>query len=206
MSESLRNRAYPRKSKASHFIGVSRKRGTGSALAFLERALDVALVGFFPEILPLVVVVFAGGERERELRAAVLEVDLERHERPALFARLAEELHDLRLVQQEFSAAQGIVVELVALVVGAHMHVLEIDLAVLDEGEAVLEIRLACAQGFHLRADELDARLVGLVDEVVIARLAVLADDLDGDVVLAHGFTSRKKGLLHVSTTCSSPF
>lgn len=30
------------------------KKRHASALAFLERALDVALVGFFPEILPLV--------------------------------------------------------------------------------------------------------------------------------------------------------
>ena len=49
----------------------------------------------------------------------------------------------------------------------------------LDLDVAVAQVDAPLAQRLHLGADEDDARLVGVVDEVVVARLAVLGHAFD---------------------------
>ena len=99
-------------------------------LAFLECALDLAAVGLCLEVLPLVIVVLAGGESDLDLGTAVLEVDFERDERIAALARLAKELDDFCFVHEEPTATARVVVKDISLLEGADMGVLEKNLAV----------------------------------------------------------------------------
>ena len=66
------------------------------------------------------------------------------------------------------------------------MHVVEEYFPVLDVGVAVAQICLAGAQGLDLRTDQLHPCLIGLMDEVVVPRLAVLTGDPYALVFLSH--------------------
>ena len=89
-------------------------------------------------------------------------------------------------MHEQTAHAQRVMVELIALIVGADVHVIEEYFPVLDVGVAVAQICLAGAQGLDLRTDQLHSRLIGLVDEVVVPRLAVLTGDPYALVFLSH--------------------
>src|SRR6059036_3355294 len=80
------------------------------ALARLERALHVAVGFAFGDVSPLVADFLPARERELDLRATVLEVELRRDERQAALRHLAGERRKLLLVYQELAVAVGIVV------------------------------------------------------------------------------------------------
>ena len=153
-------------------------------LPIFKRTFYVTLGRFCLQILALIIVMLAAGQRELQLRAAMLEVDLERHEGEALLACLAEQLDDLRLVHQELARAQRIVIEDIPLLIRADMHMLDENLAILDDSIAVLEIGLAGPQGFDLCPLQSQPCLKGLMDEKIMTCLAVLAGNLDGNVFL----------------------
>ena len=75
-----------------------------------HRALGLALHGALEQRLALVVVLLASREAELDLRLPVLEVQLQRDQRQAGLLRLADQLLDLRPVQQQLAqppAARG---------------------------------------------------------------------------------------------------
>lgn len=158
-------------------------------LTVLEGTLNLTFRGLFMKVLTLVVIVLARGQRQLELGPAVLEIDLQGHEREALFARLGKELHDFRLVHQEFPAAQRIVVEDIALIIGADMQVLDEKLAVLDARITVLEVGPSGAQGLDFRSLKGKASLKRFVYEVIVTGLAILADRLDSCILSSHRIT-----------------
>src|SRR5437763_318206 len=71
---------------------------SGSATA--EGALDVAFGVALAFALPLVVLLFSFAQGEQHLDLAVLDVDLERHERVALDLHGVAQLVDLAFVQE----------------------------------------------------------------------------------------------------------
>ena len=97
------------------------------------------------------------------------------------------ELVDLALVQQQAPGPAGVVLEEGAGgVVLGDVGVDQEDAAPLGRGIALGDVGLAGAQRFDLGAGQLDAGLPGVLDGVLVARLAVLGDALVA-VVLAGG-------------------
>src|SRR4051812_8726557 len=80
--------------------------------------------------LPLVVQLLAARQRDLDLRpAALVEIDLERHDRHALALHGPDQLVHLALVQQQFARAPRLVVEAVRLEIFGDIGVKEIELA-----------------------------------------------------------------------------
>src|SRR5690606_24446151 len=92
--------------------------------------------------------------------------------------RAMADLDDLLLVHEQFALAPGGVVGPRARTPLGDVHRVEPDLAAVDERVAVDERGLALTQRLHLGTREHDAGLVGVLDEVVVARLPVGRDDL----------------------------
>src|SRR5271166_2963524 len=82
-------------------------------------------------------------------------------------------------MHQEFARAGFLVAELTGGSVGADVHALEERLAVLDARVAVAEVCAMRAQRLDLGAGEREAGLEGLLDKEVVARLAVVNDQLE---------------------------
>ena len=76
------------------------------------------------------------------------------------------------------------------------MEAVGIDLAVLGDAEGILQVQRAGADGFDLRAEQLDAGLAAVLHKIVVERFAVLGGDLDAG--LFHGRTSFPCGLIHI--------
>jgi len=107
------------------------------------------------------------------------------------------ELADLPLVQQQALGTVGVAVEDVALLIGGDVEAVGIDLAVLGDAEGILQVQRAGADGFDLRAEQLDAGLAAVLHKIVVERFAVLGGDLDAG--LFHGRTSFPCGLIYIS-------
>lgn len=59
------------------------------------------------------------------------------------------------------------------------MHPADENFAVFDVAPAVFEVYLPGADTFDLRAEKLDAGLIGFVDEIIVPRLFVFGDGFD---------------------------
>ena len=68
-------------------------------------------------------------------------------------------------------------IELVGPGIGAHMRVDQKCLALLNARVTVLEIGLAIAQRLDLAPEQHQAGFIGFIDEIVVPRLPVDADD-----------------------------
>src|SRR5436305_13885231 len=95
----------------------SRSTGAGKLAARFERALHVPVGLALGDVAPLVPHFLAAGEGELDLGAAVLEVELGRHERQAALRDLARQRGELLLVQEQLAVAVRIVVREVSLLV-----------------------------------------------------------------------------------------
>ena len=144
----------------------------------LERALHLALGIALRDVAALVVRFLAAGERELDLRAAVLPVQARGDERVPALAHLARERVDLPPLEQEPAVAVGVVVRDVAVAVLGDVGADEPDLVAAHLAEGPLEVRLSVAEGLHLRADELEPRLYPLDEVVVVPGAAVVDDEL----------------------------
>ena len=71
----------------------------------------------------------------------------------------ADELANFFLVNQELAGAQGGMIGVIAMVVGADVAVEEPEFAVFDQAVGVLKIGLARADGFDLGSGERDSGL-----------------------------------------------
>ena len=124
-------------------------------------------------ILSLVVVLLTLGQRERKLRVAILEVDLERDQGLIAVAHLPVKLVDLAAVQQKLAGAPRAVVRPRAHGILRNMQVTQVHLAIIDGGEGIIERDFSLPQGFDLGAEQDDAALVFLEDLVVMPGPAV---------------------------------
>ena len=95
------------------------------------------------------------------------------------------ELADLPFVHQQPLGPVRVLVEDVPLFIGRDVHAVGVNLAVLGHAVGILQIYPALADGFDLRPRQLDARLIPVLHEIVVVRLAVLGRDLD--TALFHG-------------------
>ena len=81
-------------------------------------------------------------------------------------------------MQEQLFFAQRVAVEDVAVLVGADIHLLDENLAALDRCVGIGKVDLARADGFHLRAEELNSGFQNLVYEIIVPRFLVLRQRL----------------------------
>jgi site-specific DNA recombinase len=139
----------------------------------LEAPLHVAPRVPLGHVGPLVVQLLAAGQSQFDLGAPVLEIHLGGHHRIATLVHPSLQPLDLAAVQQQLADSHGVVVPHVALLVRADMYADQVELAAADLGVAVPQGDAAPAQTLHLRADQRDTGLHGLLDEVVVVCLAI---------------------------------
>src|SRR5262245_4086371 len=135
---------------------------SADSTARLERALDLPIGVALRDVAPLVATFLAAGERELDLRAAVLEVHPRRHERQPALAHLADERRDLPAMEEQLAVAVRIVVHDVRLPVLGDVRADQPDLAVAYVGVCLLERGAAVPERLHLRAREHEPRLEAL--------------------------------------------
>ena len=146
--------------------------------------------------IPLIVGFLTLTQAQLHLHAGVFEVDGQGDQGVTILLLQSVELADLPLVQQQALGTVGVAVEDVALLIGGDVEAVGIDLAVLGDTEGILQVQRAGADGFDLRAEQLDAGLVAVLHKIVVERFAVLGGDLDAG--LFHGRTSFPCGLIHI--------
>ncbi len=127
--------------------------------------------------LPFVVFFLALGQPDFHLDVAVPKVELERDEGKAFFFGFADESSNFPPVQEKFAGAGGVIGILGGEGIGADMGVVEIDLALLDAGKAIVNVGLPHTDGFNFGAAENNAGFNDVVDEVIEVGLTILADD-----------------------------
>src|SRR5581483_2198300 len=109
------------------------------------------------------------GQRDLDLRAAVLEINPQRHDRVAALAHSPAQTIDLAAMEQQLAGTGLLMAELAGGRVCADMDSMQKDLAVLHARVAVAEIDLVRAQRLDLRADQGESRLVDIFYKEVVA-------------------------------------
>lgn len=127
----------------------------------------------------LVMKLFAFRQREFQFDDAIFEIKLERDQAVSLFLAGPDQPRDLLFMQEQFSFARGVVVELVCRAVMKNVAVVKIYFAMFKLGETVHQIGPAIPQGFHFASPENQPCFEGALDEVLVARFFILTDDFD---------------------------
>src|SRR6266566_2986379 len=184
------NPATPPRSHSCDGSGLSGRGGIGTArtarssssssgsAAASERALDVPLGVAFGDVPALVAYLLAARDRQLDLRAAVLEVELRRDDGQPLFLHLADQRIELAPVHEQLAVAIGIVVGEVPLRVFGDVRADEPELAVADVSECALQRCLAVPERLHLRTGQHEPSLEPVEQVVVVPRTAILGDRL----------------------------
>ncbi len=151
-----------------------------------HRALDLAILDFFLNILPAVVEFFAFGQGEFTFGDSFFKVELCRDKGEAAFFHLANQTLDLVLVEEELSGTQGFVVELIGGGIVRNMGVEKDKLVATMHDMAVVDIGMAFTQGFNFAPDKHETGLELFQDFITKSGLAVGADNFLRRWFLAH--------------------
>ena len=154
-------------------LSVSQRAGFHGAVNF---ALGITGRGR----VPLVIQFFALGKTDFQLHAGVLEINGQGDEGVAVLLDLAEQPQDLPLVHQQTAGAAGILVEDIALLIGADVHPQNGELTILDDAEGILQIHIALTDGLDFGARKLNTGLELFLDELVVVCLVVFCNNFDG--------------------------
>src|SRR5207245_2403682 len=151
-------------------------RSHASFSAAADGPRDLSLRVALRDGLSLVELPLAAGEADLHLGMVAREVDAQRDKCVSLLLDLADQARDLLAVEQELARPHRIVVHDVALCIRRDVDVLQPCLAVVDPDKAVAEVGASVSYRLHLGSRQHHARLVLLVDEVVVVCAAVDRD------------------------------
>ena len=84
------------------------------------------------------------------------------------------QFQDFLFVHQQFFGAHGITIEDISLLIGADVHLLGKQLAVVDRAIRVLEIDVARPQALDLGAKQLDTCLIRFLYKIFVPRFFIL--------------------------------
>lgn len=158
-------------------------------LLLAQRPLNVALRIAFGGGFALVVLLLPFAKTDQQLRVAVADINLERHDRISLLLGLAQQLVNLRLMQQQLARAGRIDrVEPVALLERADVHIVDEHFPVSDRSESVVNIRLAHPNRFNFRSCQYHARFERFLNEIVMGSFLILSELL-AVTLLTHALT-----------------
>ncbi len=125
------------------------------------------------------------GQPQRQLDPGALEVKVQGNQGQSLLLQGDAKFGDLAPVCQELSHPQGLVVEEpTRMAVGRDVHVVQLQLAIADQAEAIPQVALPGPNGFHLRSQQFDARLQGFENLVLVAGQAIVSQQALGGISL----------------------
>ena len=114
----------------------------------------------------------------RHLRAAVLEINLEWHQRITPFAHPAPQTINLAAMHQQFARPRLPMTELASRCVGANMDAVQKGLAVFYPCIAVTQIDAMVAQRLDFGAEQRESGLQRFLNKEIVARFAIVSDEL----------------------------
>jgi len=142
--------------------------------ARLHRALYFAPRLPILDVLAPVVFVFAFAQSDFELRLPRRrEIKPQGDQCQPLLLGPAHELIDLPAMQEQLSRAQRVVIHDVAVTVGANVAVVQNHLGPVHPGETVPQVDKTFTNGFDFGALQRHARLVALLNVVIVKGLAI---------------------------------
>src|SRR5919199_512126 len=145
-------------------------------LSLGQRALDLAPRVALGHGVALVVGLLAAGHADLRLGPVVLEVDAQGHQRIAGALGDPGQMGDLLAMQQQLAPPCRIMVEVAALAVRGDVRVPQPGFAAFNTRIGLAQVGMSCAQRLDLAAGQCEARLVGILDEIVERGAAVHAD------------------------------
>src|ERR1700730_11062085 len=155
--------------------GGEENRRWRMSLAVAQQPGALALPVAILDRLALVVGLLAGDQGDLDLGAAArIEIELQRHDGAALALDGADQLVDLLAVQQELARPARLMIEAVARGVFGDVGIDQPGLAALLGDIGFGDRAAPPAQRLDLGAGQRQPSLEGLLDEVVVPRLAVL--------------------------------
>ena len=122
---------------------------------------------------------FTFGQGDFHLDPGVFEVDGKGNQRIARLLHLGREHIDLLLVHQKALGPQRIPVGKAALLIGRDVHLLEIQLTVLNGAPGLFETQLSGADGLDLSAKQLNTGLKLFHNIIFVIGLWILGHQLD---------------------------
>src|ERR1700722_19754052 len=146
-----------------------------------HRAAKFAILFFFLDRLPLVVLLLAAGDAQFQLGPAILEINRHGDESRAANLSFLFQPMQLTLVDEQFSFAQRLVTDM-RFFVWVDMAAVQDQLAALDARERFSQLAIAVAERFHLAAEQRDAALDFMRDKILVRRPAI--DDARVEVFL----------------------
>ena len=143
-----------------------------------QRSLQVAVGLLFFQGRPFVVQLFTTGQTDFHFGLAIVyKVYLEGDKRNPLFVQFADQLTYFPLVEQQLAHPKRIGYRMGGKGIGRDVHIVEIDLAILEPGIAIFNIGSAGPQRFYLRTSEDDPGLHGLIDMIIMECFFIFADN-----------------------------
>ena len=136
--------------------------------------MKIAFVLFFLDSIAFVMQFFASAKSEFDFDESVLKVHFERNERVTLLLDFSAEFVDFGAVEEQLSRATGVNVVVTAHLIRRNMCAEHKHFAVFDYDETISEVDCSETYGLHFTPDERDARLVGVLDEIVVISLFVV--------------------------------
>ena len=143
-------------------------------------AAELASLFLFADGGAFVVALFAAGDAEFELGAAVLEIDGQGNQRGAALFALGFEAAEFAFVDEELSLAERVVGD-GGFFVGVDVAAVEDQFAAFDAGEGFGELAASQAEGFDLAAEQGQAAFDLGGDEIIVQGAAV--GDARGEVL-----------------------
>lgn len=128
---------------------------------------------FIVRLLPL-------AQADLQLDSTLFKVDASRDDRKSTLVDFTGQLEDLGVMEQELTHPRRVRwIFPTALLIGADVHVINKDFAVLDAAKGFLETDLAESQRLDLGAGQDQAGLKDIVDKIVVIRLFVAGNKFD---------------------------
>lgn len=128
---------------------------------------------FTPQGLALVMSVFPLGQCEFTLDLSLLQIQLQGDQREAPFHGFSNQASNLILMKQQFPGAQGIMILLVSMRIGADVTVEQPHFIVLHLRVALLKIRPAFPDRFHLCSSQGNPRFIPVEEKIVVGSRTV---------------------------------
>ena len=110
-----------------------------------------------------------------DLNKAVVKVYPQRNDRISRRRHRRGDFVYLMFVQQKPARSERILIENVSLLIGTYMHVIDKGGTVFYPYKALLKTAFALSQAFDLRTGKGYARLICLLDKIIVVRLFILS-------------------------------
>lgn len=151
-----------------------------------HNSVDIAVCLTLGVAVALVVKLLTDAKSNFHFNSASREIKGEWNESVSLASDETEELEYLLFVHQELFWAKRIAVKDVALLVRADVNAVCEHLAVINAAKGILEVDSSAPNALDFGAEKLDSRLVGVLDEVIVAGFFVLRYYLFGFFFVRH--------------------